>query len=98
LLAMRQSLILSKDECPLMTQSGRCQQIDGSIADHPPKGTSLALICLSKSGPIEVKGRLYAAMSSTDSAMPVAKRVNAMARARRLSLWKMAIACKVDSA
>src|SRR5262249_16118644 len=59
----------------------RCQ-----FADHPAKGTSLVITCLSNPGPTEVKGRLYAVISSTDSAMPVAKRVIAMARARRLSL------------
>jgi len=32
--------------------------------------------CLSKFGPIELKGRLYAAISSTDIATPIAKRVN----------------------
>src|SRR5262245_7551079 len=43
-----------RDESPLMTQSGRFQQIDGLIADHPPKRTSLAITCLSaatSSGP-----------------------------------------------
>src|SRR5262245_19977474 len=59
----------------------RCQ-----FADHPPKGISLVITCLSNPGPTEVKGRLYAAISSTDSAMPVAKRANAIPRARRLSL------------
>jgi hypothetical protein len=50
---------------------------------------SLAITCFSSSGPTErspVNGRLYAAINSKDSAMPVAKRVNAIAQVRRLSL------------
>ena len=33
---------------------------DGSLADHPPKGTSLGITCLRTSGPMEIspeKGR-----------------------------------------
>ena len=48
--------------CPLMTQSGRFQRSMGRSPISPPKGTSLAVTCLSNSSPTEVKGRLYAAI------------------------------------